>query len=199
MTVVSHAAIGLAAIALAAGTGLGAAGAAHADGPTDPVVTRAIEAAPWVELKVGDRGYRVAAVRCFLTQWGFFNGCAPGTPGGDEYTADFAEAVKRYQRARDLPDTGVIDAGTWVVIRTDFGVLKLNDRRTNQIKGAQYALKVLLPRPGLKVDGKYGPDTAKAVRDFQAKKGIGVDGDFGPLTFKAAFDSKAEARGIPGR
>ncbi|MFI0484919.1 peptidoglycan-binding protein [Actinomadura sp. 9N215] len=45
------------------------------------------------------------------------------------------------------------------------------------------------------MDGNYGPDTVKAVRDFQRKKKIGVDGDFGPLTFKAAYGSGAETSG----
>ncbi|WUH98923.1 peptidoglycan-binding protein [Spirillospora sp. NBC_00431] len=187
MSTTSHALMGLAAATLAIGTTFGTTGAVHADGPTDPAVVRTIEAQPWVDLKLGDRGYRVAAVRCFLTQWRFFNGCAPGAPGGDEFTASFAEAVKSYQSARHLDADGVISALTWEKIKDDFGVLELNDRRAHQIKGAQYTLKILLPRPSLAVDGKYGPDTDKAVRKFQESKGIGVDGDFGPYTFKAAY------------
>jgi murein L,D-transpeptidase YcbB/YkuD len=178
--------MGLAAVALAAAM-IGAPGAARADGPTDPAVVRTVQAQPWVELKIGDRGYRVAAARCFLTQWRHYRGCAPEDDGGDEFTSGLAEGVKRYQRAKGLDETGVVDAGTWDKIKTDFGVLERDDRRHDQIKGAQYALKVLLSRPGLKVDGLYGSDTDKAVRDFQRKKGIRVDGDFGPLTFEAAF------------
>ena len=35
------------------------------------------------------------------------------------------------------------------------------------------------------VDGKYGPNTARAVRNFQQDAGIKVDGDAGPQTIRA--------------
>ena len=35
------------------------------------------------------------------------------------------------------------------------------------------------------VDGKYGPNTARAVRNFQQDAGIDVDGDAGPQTIRA--------------
>lgn len=41
----------------------------------------------------------------------------------------------------------------------------------------------------IKVDGYYGPSSAKIARSFQADKHLGVDGKLGPKTFAAAWTS----------
>jgi putative chitinase len=51
-----------------------------------------------------------------------------------------------------------------------------------RVKWLQKALNELGADPKLDVDGRYGPATRKAVRDFQAAEGIGVDGIAGPVT-----------------
>lgn len=51
-----------------------------------------------------------------------------------------------------------------------------------RVKWLQKALNELGADPRLDVDGRYGPATRKAVRDFQAAEGIGVDGIAGPVT-----------------
>lgn len=38
------------------------------------------------------------------------------------------------------------------------------------------------------VDGKFGPQTEKVVRQFQKNKGLEVDGKIGPATWKAAWE-----------
>ncbi|MFJ8473663.1 peptidoglycan-binding protein [Kitasatospora sp. NPDC094011] len=40
---------------------------------------------------------------------------------------------------------------------------------------------------GLAEDGYYGPDTAQAVRDFQARVGLDPDGVYGPQTRMAMY------------
>ncbi|WP_169806872.1 peptidoglycan-binding domain-containing protein [Actinomadura macra] len=198
MKIMLRAAMGLTAAALAVGAGIGATGTAHADGPgTDPAVLRAIQAQSWVELKVGDRGYRVASVRCFLTQFGYYNGCAPGSGQGNVYLQNMVQPVKRYQSRHGLTATGTINAKTWVAISKDAGATGQGNSRKNQVKGIQYAMKVL-QAPSLSVDGVYGPATQKAVIAFQKRKRIGADGIFGPVTFHAAFGVGAENKGTPG-
>jgi N-acetyl-anhydromuramyl-L-alanine amidase AmpD len=70
-----------------------------------------------------------------------------------------------------------------------FGYINLED-----LDGVQDALTKLGYDPG-KVDGKDGPNTQKAVREFQAHASIKIDGIVGPETRQALVDelaSKAE-------
>lgn len=50
------------------------------------------------------------------------------------------------------------------------------------VKKLQEALNDLGADPKLVVDGRYGPNTKQAVREFQAAAGIKVDGIAGPVT-----------------
>ncbi|QXJ20896.1 peptidoglycan-binding protein [Actinomadura graeca] len=198
MKIMLSAVTGLTATALAAGTAFGPAGTAHADGPgTDPAVHRAIQAQRWVELKAGDRGYRVASVRCFLTQFGAYDNCAPTAARGDVFLADMVQPVKRYQAGHGLTATGTITPRTWEAISKDAGITRQGDRRVHQVKAVQAAMRKLQDST-LSVDGKYGPKTTRTVTSFQRRKRIGADGIFGPLTFHAAFGAGAENKGTPG-
>ncbi len=71
-----------------------------------------------------------------------------------------------------------------------FGYINLDE-----LEGVQDALAKLGFDPG-SVDGKNGPNTMKAVREFQAHASIDVDGIVGPNTRQALVDeltSQAEA------
>ncbi|MEO3822887.1 peptidoglycan-binding protein [Actinomadura sp. B10D3] len=198
MKILVRAVLAIAATVLAVGTSSGAMQAANADGPnTDPAVARAIAAQPWVELGPGDSDYRIASARCFLVQLGYYNDCTP-TSAGEGWPENLGPAVKKYQAARDLPQTGKLDAETWGALRNDNGEVGQGNGRRHQIKGIQYAMKVLQDR-SLVADGYYGPATVKAVTAFQKRKEIDADGIFGPITFRAAFAKGAEARRTPGR
>lgn len=64
-------------------------------------------------------------------------------------------------------------------------VLKINARQS-QVRRLQMLLNnALSPEPGLMVDGHFGPNTAKAVRQFQEQAGLVVDGVVGPRTWSA--------------
>ena len=63
-----------------------------------------------------------------------------------------------------------------------FGYINLEE-----LEGVQDALTKLGYEPGA-VDGKDGPNTQKAVREFQAHASIGVDGIVGPETRQALVD-----------
>jgi peptidoglycan hydrolase-like protein with peptidoglycan-binding domain len=198
MKILLRAALGLAATLLALGTGLGAMNAASADGPdTDPAVARAIAAQPWVDLGPGDSDYRIASARCYLVQFGYYGDCTP-TSAGEGWPANLGDALKKYQAKHDLPQSGRLDAETWGALRNDGGEIGQGNTRRNQIKGIQYAMKVLQDR-SLVVDGYYGAATTKAVTAFQKRKEIDADGIFGPITFRAAFAKGAETQRTPGR
>jgi putative chitinase len=52
----------------------------------------------------------------------------------------------------------------------------------DEVKLLQQDLNTLGADPQLEVDGRYGPATRNAVRDFQASVGIAADGIAGPVT-----------------
>lgn len=52
------------------------------------------------------------------------------------------------------------------------------------------------------IDGRYGPMTQRAVRDFQADNGLAVDGAMGPRTraaIDAAYGAPAATSGLGGK
>ncbi|HEU4406492.1 MAG TPA: peptidoglycan-binding domain-containing protein [Polyangiaceae bacterium] len=67
-----------------------------------------------------------------------------------------------------------------------FGYLNLED-----LACVQRALSHLGFDPGT-IDGKDGPNTQKAVREFQAQATIKIDGIVGPQTRQALVDQLAE-------
>ncbi|WP_433475572.1 peptidoglycan-binding domain-containing protein [Spirillospora sp. CA-142024] len=198
MKILARAVLGTAATLLALGTGVGAMNTASADGPdTNPAVLRAIASQPWVDLGPGDSDYRIASARCYLVQFGYYGDCTP-TSAGEGWPANLGDALKKYQKARNLPQSGRLDVETWGALGAGGGEVGQGSTRRNQIKGIQYAMKVLQNR-SLVVDGYYGAATTKAVTAFQKRKEIDADGIFGPITFRAAFAKGAETQRTPGR
>jgi hypothetical protein len=66
------------------------------------------------------------------------------------------------------------------------GLLRVTEPLTRgpRVRAVQKALREQSYHPG-PLDGVYGPQTASAVRDFQAAHGLVADGEVGPLTAKA--------------
>jgi peptidoglycan hydrolase-like protein with peptidoglycan-binding domain len=73
-----------------------------------------------------------------------------------------------------------------------FGYLDFDD-----LACVQKALSALGFDPGT-VDGKNGPNTQRAVRDFQASASIKIDGIVGPETRQALVDELAKQAGEGG-
>jgi N-acetylmuramoyl-L-alanine amidase len=72
-----------------------------------------------------------------------------------------------------------------------FGYINLDE-----LQGVQQALSKLGYDPG-KIDGKDGPNTQKAVREFQAHATIKIDGIVGKETRQALMDELATAAVLP--
>jgi peptidoglycan hydrolase-like protein with peptidoglycan-binding domain len=60
------------------------------------------------------------------------------------------------------------------------------------IKSVQEALSICGFNPG-KIDGKNGPNTEQATKDFQKSVGIKADGIVGPLTAPVLAEKLGEA------
>ena len=112
-------------------------------------------------------------------------GFAPGTPDG-HFGSKTKTALKKFQKDRMLPETGVADTATWKAINKSSTGLQAGSgaKTAAQIKQLQQALIGLGFLTG-KADGVYGSKTREAVRSFQKAYGLGVDGSAGPDTITA--------------
>ncbi|MFF3420417.1 peptidoglycan-binding protein [Streptomyces sp. NPDC002698] len=74
------------------------------------------------------------------------------------------------------------------------GTLYVSD--TGGTANLQSTLRWCAGANGLDIDGKYGPATAQATRDFQAQVGIPVDGVYGPQRWTCPSTMKIVTRDI---
>lgn len=118
-------------------------------------------------------------------------------PAG-EYGAATDAAVRAFQRRRGLPADGICGPVTWEVL-VEAG-WQLGDRylyhRTDMQRGDDVAeLQASLGALGFdagRVDGICGPDTTRALQEFQRNSGLTPDGICGP-------DSVSALRRLAGR
>ena len=104
------------------------------------------------------------------------------------YGVATAHAVRQFQATHGLDPTGVCDAATWnVLVEASY---KLGDRaiyhtrpmlRGDDIADLQLRLGSLGFDAG-RADGIFGPETERAVADFQRNAGLTSDGVAGPQT-----------------
>lgn len=127
----------------------------------------------------GDRGEPVRDIQRRLTRLGIT------ILEDGHYGADTVAAVGQFQRSRGLPADGIVGPETWTAL-VDAGFL-LGDRtlyrrspmmRGDDVSQLQKSLGSLGFDAG-KVDGIFGPDTLRAVLDFQRNRGIAEDGIVG--------------------
>lgn len=151
---------------------------------------------PQPSFRLGDHGPAVAQVRDHLARLGLLVG-EPAERLDDAsldatFDADVDQAVRAFQQQRGLNADGIVGRETWR--RLDDARWRLGDRVLRVVTGRlvsgddvvalQRRLYELGFDPG-RVDGMFGPDTDRAVRELQRNTGIPVDGLCGPVTFKA--------------
>jgi N-acetylmuramoyl-L-alanine amidase len=114
------------------------------------------------------------------------------------------DALERFQHARGLRATAVCDEETWrALVEASWS---LGDRMlvhtSPNLRGDDVAeLQGLLARLGFdcgRVDGIFGPLTARALADFQSNCGLASDGICGTDTVRALSRVKAHTGSGPG-
>ncbi len=106
-------------------------------------------------------------------------GLEPGLVDG-RYGPKTTDAVRRFQRAHDLPVDGVADPVTLSALKASVKGSPFIVR-TERVKELQRELHRLGLEPGM-VDGRYGPLTTQAVKRFQEAHNLPADGIAGPET-----------------
>ena len=110
----------------------------------------------------------------------------------DRFDDEVEEAVRAFQQQRGLTADGVVNSATYRAL--DEARWRLGDRVLVHLPGNLltgddvFALQRRLLDLGFKVgrvDGRFGPETEHAVRDFQRNIGVPPDGTCGPATLKA--------------
>jgi peptidoglycan hydrolase-like protein with peptidoglycan-binding domain len=126
----------------------------------------------------------VAALQIALHARNLYGGPVDGIAGPQT-----ASAVRRFQRKKRVPVTGVIGARTRLALGR-LGRHRLGSRvlQPDAVGWDVSALQFLLAWHGFPsglFDGRLGPHTGAAIRRFQRWAGLTVDGLVGPATLRA--------------
>lgn len=152
-------------------------------------------------LKKGSRGSAVTQLQQLLKNKGYLKGSVDGIFGNQTYSA-----VKAFQKDAGLAVDGIVGSKTWAALQgntTSRGsssnrdissteLLKIGSRGT-AVSNLQQRLKDLGYSIG-KVDGIFGSQTQKAVKEFQKDNGLAADGIAGPKTI-AKLNNPAKKSG----
>lgn len=91
------------------------------------------------------------------------------------YGAVTEKALREFQQSHGLTADGIAGPDTFTAMGLNELVLLRKGIRGDTVRKLQSAL-------GIDADGKFGPGTEKAVREFQKTHGLKVDGMAGPET-----------------
>lgn len=159
-----------------------------------PAESGAIVVSRYATLQIGAESTSVAALHERLMELGYMD--------YDEvsslYTVSTENAVKLFQRANDLPQTGIASAALQDMLFADDAQsyrAKLNDNGID-VKDAQERL-CELGYYSDKVSGYFGPKTESAVRLFQTKNAIAVDGEINHTVYSVLYSDIAVSLATP--
>src|SRR5690606_36525176 len=123
----------------------------------------------------GSSGALVWAAQCLLEEQAY----DVGTPDG-EFGAQTEAAVRAFQAAVSLEESGTVDSHTWTALLSAGSTPTLQQGSSGEaVRRLQRALTAALGRT-VGIDGLFGPQTDQAVRDYQDTRGLDVDGIVGP-------------------
>ena len=140
----------------------------------------------------GDRGLHVRDIRELLQRAGEVVTTAPG--GALDFDDALDQSVRAFQQRRGLVVDGLVGPQTQLALqaaRWTLGDRVLQYTSGHLLRGDDVAQLqdrlAALGFPTARVDGVFGVDTDRAVRQFQRGVGLAVDGCVGPDTMRA-FD-----------
>ncbi len=141
-------------------------------------------------LRAGDLGPRVQAVRDQLVALGHLD--APRDPQEPVFDTELTRAVRAFQQQRGLTADGLVGPETALALQS--ARWRLGDRILLHVPGHLLqgddvvALQRQLQRLGVftgRVDGLFGPQTERGLRELQRGVGLQPDGTCGPDTLRA--------------
>lgn len=179
------------------------------------------ESYPGYPLSLGAAGPEVSVIQTSLNRIARSYPAIPRVPAvTGVYDEATRESVLAFQRVFGLTADGVVGKATWYqlvrlyVAVTDLaelisqgqnyynvrfsytGPLREGDRG-GSVRVLQYMLAILAEFDNsltpVRVDGDFGPTTARAVRQFQSNNGLTVDGVVGEVTWEAIYRAFAAA------
>ena len=147
-------------------------------------------------LSASSSGDAVLAMQRQLEELGYFD----GVPGG-VYSAVTTEAVKRFQAAVGLNQTGTADEITLRILAGGCApsspllsmTLTKGNTGANVIRLQTRLLSKGYLSKAASVDGDYGSTTTSAVKLFQSKAGLTASGTADSATLRALYSSGAPA------
>lgn len=164
--------------------------------PTPPPAPAPVPVTPSTPLlKRGSKGDLVRKAQQRLIAHGF----SVGRWGADgQFGAATDAAVHAFQKARRLAVDGIVGPETWKALNAAPGrpaapvtptsrmPLVLRGSRGEAVRKLQETLKRNYPLYArhLATDGKFGPETEKAVLEFQRRSGLATDGKVGRETWR---------------
>ena len=120
------------------------------------------------------------------------------------YCAHTAEVVAQFQKLRGLPTTGVCDHITWTALVESAWVLgsRLLYLTSPHMRGDDVqAMQTVLAKLGFdcgRADGIFGPNTLRALTEFQQNYGITADGICGVNSIRALERTSSQSGEGPG-
>lgn len=151
-------------------------------------------------LRRGVRAPEVADVRQRLQA--LSSAAPPESPDPEDFDAGLERAVRAFQQQHGLLADGVVGPATFAAIdgaRWCLGDRVLSHTPGHLMQGEDVAaLQERVNGLGfaaIRVDGRFGPDTERAVRAFQRSYGLPADGSVGPDTLRAFADLRRSVSG----
>lgn len=135
-------------------------------------------------IKKGSSGRLVRYMQFLLKVWGYNVGTVDGIFGQNT-----ENAVVAFQQANGLSADGIVGPNTWSRINnlTPQNTILRRGSRGEVVRYLQEKLySKLYP---ITIDGIFGPNTEKVVKEFQNANGLTPDGIVGPKTWQKILDN----------